>query len=129
MSFNYEASLQDPWYTRGYLRHFDSEGSVQFVTFGLSDSVPQSVLDKWRQELESDEIADIDFRKRVEMYLDQGYGSCCLKDYGVASVVRDTLFKFDKVKYDLIAWVIMPNHAHVLFKLLPGWSYPALCIQ
>jgi REP element-mobilizing transposase RayT len=115
----------NPWHSRGYLPHFDGS-KVQFVTFRLADSVPQTVLVKWKNELENDEITDADFRKRIEMYLDQGYGSCCLKDKGIASVIRETLLKFHEVKYRLISWVIMPNHVHILIKLLEGQKLPSV---
>ena len=30
------------WHSRGYLPHFDSAETVQFVTFRLADSLPRS---------------------------------------------------------------------------------------
>jgi len=39
------------WYSRGYLPHFDEEGLTQTVTFRLFDSMPQELLDLWREEL------------------------------------------------------------------------------
>jgi putative transposase len=41
------------WYSRGYLPHFDIEGKTQTVIFRLFDSMPQEVLELWRQELVS----------------------------------------------------------------------------
>ncbi len=62
-------------------------------------------------------IDDADFRKRIELYLDQNYGSGILKDKRIASIVQETLLKFDGAKYKLIAWSIMPNHVHLLIKI------------
>ena len=39
------------WYSRGYIPHFDQEGLTQTLTFRLFDSMPQAVLDVWREEL------------------------------------------------------------------------------
>ena len=109
-------------HTRGYLPHVDAGGLTQFVTFRLADSMPQDLLDKWRSELESGEITDADMRKRIEQFLDSGYGSCCLRDHRVSVMVRDTLLKWNGIRYRLIAWVIMPNHVHLLIELSEGFS-------
>jgi REP element-mobilizing transposase RayT len=105
-------------HSRGYLPHFDVYETTQFVTFRLADSMPQDVLKTWKRELERGEITDVDFRKRIEHYLDSGYGSCCLKDRRIAEKLRETLLKWDGERYQLIAWVIMPNHVHIMIRLL-----------
>jgi putative DNA methylase len=69
-------------------------------------------LIKWRNE----GITDVDFRKRIENYLDSGYGECWLKEVKIASLVQDTLWHHDGKRYRLIAWVVMPNHAHLLLR-------------
>lgn len=114
--------LSRGWYSRGYLPHFDVGEIPQFLTYRLADSLPQKVLIKWREELENGEIDETDFRKRFEYYLDQGYGECFLKNRKVASVVRENLFYFDGKKYKLYAWVIMPNHLHLLLTPKDGFS-------
>lgn len=107
---------EDPryWHSRGYLLHFDSQGFTQFVTFRLADSVPQTVLEKWRKELTQNEIANADLRRRIEYYLDQNYGAAYLRNPLIAALVQNTLLKWDGKRYKLIGWVIMPNHAHIL---------------
>ncbi len=114
--------IRDPryWHSRGYLPHFDADGFTQFITFRLADSMPQNVLAKWRLEREQNEITDADFRRRVEYYLDQNYGACELRDKRIALVLQDTLLKWDGERYQLIAWVIMPNHAHILLTPMRG---------
>ena len=98
------------WYSRGYLPHFDGGEIYQFITFRLFDSLPSEILEKWRREM-SDEA---EFRKNVEFYLDSGKGSCFLADSRIAEVVRDCLLYYHSVKYNLVSWVIMPNHVHCL---------------
>ncbi len=106
------------WTSRGYLPHFDGGEIVQFITFRLFDAMPGEVLDKWRSEI-TDKNGETRFRKNVERYLDSGYGSCWLKHEDVAKMVRDGLFYHAGKKYELIAWVIMPNHVHILVRPLP----------
>jgi len=106
------------WHSRGYLPHFDQDGFTQFITFRLYDSVPQTVLDKWRLDLKNGEIKDADFRRRVEYYLDQNYGEGFLIRPLIGRLVEEALLKWDGERYRLIAWVIMPNHVHLLFSSL-----------
>lgn len=105
-------------HSRGYLPHFDVYETTQFVTFRLADSMPRDVLNKWKAELESGQITDVELRKRIEQYLDSGYGSCALRDPRIANLLRETLLKWDGERFELIAWVIMPNHVHILIRLL-----------
>ncbi|HQU82607.1 MAG TPA: transposase [Pyrinomonadaceae bacterium] len=104
------------WHERGYLPHFDDGESVQFITYRLADSMPQNVLERWRLEVETDEITDADFRRRIENYLDQSYGNCYLIREEIAEIVKENLLHFENRKYKLFAWVIMPNHVHLLIK-------------
>ena len=103
------------WYDRGYIPHFDGGQVSQFLTFRLFDSLPQSVIKKWREETSAlGEEGKTMFRKNVESYLDKGYGSCLLQDERVAKLTEDSLLFHHTKKYDLVAWVIMPNHIHFL---------------
>ncbi|HSP61882.1 MAG TPA: transposase [Pyrinomonadaceae bacterium] len=111
------------WHSRGYLPHFDAGEVFQSITFRLHDSMPQDLLTKWREELarESDEIEDA-LRWRIEAYLDQGYGACHLADDRIAALVQSALLHFDGARYRLSAWVLMPNHVHLLAAPLAGHS-------
>jgi REP element-mobilizing transposase RayT len=53
--------------------------------------------------------------------IDRGLGSCALREPLVAAVVRDALHHFDRARYRLIAWVIMPNHVHALIEQAGGF--------
>jgi REP element-mobilizing transposase RayT len=107
---------KDPryWHSRGYLPHFDQDGFTQFVTFRLADSVPQNVLKRWQLDLENGSITDADLRRRIERYLDQNYGEGWLRRPLIGKLVEEALLKWDGERYRLIAWVIMPNHVHLL---------------
>lgn len=104
------------WHSRGYLLHFDGREIPQFVTLRLYDSVPKEVLMRWRRELaESDSPGDrILIQRRIERYLDQGYGQSFLRNPPVAAAVQNDLLSYDGRVLKLLAWAVMPNHIHLL---------------
>jgi REP element-mobilizing transposase RayT len=108
------------WHSRQTLPHLDAEAWTQFVTFRLYDSMPQSLLDKWRTESAS----DAQFRKKIERYLDSGMGECFLTDPAVAKVVEDAIKFHAGTKYLLHAWTLMPNHGHLMITPLAKMHLP-----
>jgi putative transposase len=112
------------WHSRGYLPHFESPDVIQHVTFHLADSLPQTALLKLEAELKTlpAEKQDVERRKRVDAWIDAGHGSCILQNPGIASMVQGSLLAFDSERYRLLAWVVMPNHVHVLFQPINGWE-------
>ncbi len=56
---------------------------------------------------------------RDEM-LDHGWGACWLRRPEIAQLVEDAFLRFDQERYRLLAWTVMPNHAHVLIVTKPG---------
>ena len=112
------------WHSRGYLPHFESSEATQHVTFHLADSLPQTALRRVEAELKTlpAEKRSVERRKRVEAWVDAGHGSCALRRPGIANMVQGSLLAFDSQRYRLLAWVIMPNHVHVLFQPINGWT-------
>ena len=110
------------WYSRGYLPHCDHPGIVQSITYHLADSLPAAVLEQINAELRTlpPERQDSERRRRVEAWLDAGHGSCVLRLPEAAACVVDTWRHFARERYDLIAWVVMPNHVHVLVRVYEG---------
>ncbi len=106
--------------------HFDGGEIVQFITFRLGDSLPKKVIEKWQKELELELISEIEYHRKIDKYLDKSHGECYLKDKKIAELVEDTLFYFDNKKYKLIAYVLMPNHAHILIKPLKNQSLASI---
>src|SRR3954468_10834106 len=102
------------WHSRGYLPHFDSPETVQFVTFRLADSLPRAVAAVMKQDDETTLALDRE--------LDQGRGECWLRRIDIASVVQDALLHFDGHRYRFLAWCIMPNHVHVVVEALHDHS-------
>ena len=112
------------WSSRGYLPHFDGNDTIQHVTFHLADSLPKEVLERLNLEicnLPFDQ-QDVERRKRIEAWIDAGHGGCILREPVIAEMVQNTFLFFDGQRYRLLAWVVMPNHVHVLLQPLPGWT-------
>ncbi len=112
------------WYSRGYLPHRDDPGLYQFITYRMADSLPASKLKVFEAQarLLPPEKRDIYLRKQIEEWLDAGHGSCVLVQPEIAHCIIDTWKRFANERYDLIAWVVMPNHVHVLIRTYEGAS-------
>ncbi|MGB8030915.1 MAG: transposase [Terracidiphilus sp.] len=58
--------------------------------------------------------------KEIEEYFDRGIGACFLRYPQLGDMVANALQFWDGKRYRLIAWCVMPNHVHVIFRSLPG---------
>lgn len=114
------------WYRSGLLPHFDGGEIAQLVTYRLAGSLPRSVLARYKQQLDQDLISEIEYYDLIDQYLDGGRGADFLKQPPVALIIEENLFRFHQDKYELYAWVIMSNHAHVLFRPLGGISLASI---
>ena len=125
--------------TRNRLPHWQQGNVFVFVTWRLADSLPRAKLHQWKQEQESwlkrhprpwNKKTAIRFHKRfsrrIEDWLDQGSGSCVLKDPALANMVADAVRHFDCERYELFSFVVMPNHVHVLFRPLGSQPIPKI---
>jgi REP element-mobilizing transposase RayT len=66
------------------------------------------------------EQLNAELRRRIEDYLDLGHGLCHLKRPEIARMVEEAMLFFDRQRYHLLAWTVMPNHVHSVFLPLPG---------
>ena len=116
------------WYSCGYLPHFDAPHIIQHVTYRLADSLPTDVLDALNCELRAlpPERRDALRRQRIEAWIDAGHGCCLLRQPDAARLVQNAFLHFDGLRYRLLAWVVMPNHVHVLFEPYEGWPLAAI---
>ena len=109
------------WYRSIKLPHFDGE-VTQFITFRLADSLPTGVLDRLKLQLENEKLIDDseEYRQRVDDYLDQGAGECILRRADVAQIVAEAILFEHERTCSLKAWIVMPNHAHLLLRMYEG---------
>jgi REP element-mobilizing transposase RayT len=112
----------ESWKSRGYLPHFDRPGLVQFVTYRVSGSLPKHVVEKYERRLAAGDITEIEYHDHIDKYLDSGQGPSFLRDERIAAIVEGNLLRFDGDRYDLHAWVLMPNHVHLLFSTYENHS-------
>jgi hypothetical protein len=82
------------WHSRGYLPHFDSPETIQFLTFRTGDSLPEGLVKKWRRDPRCKTESQL--QNSVQNFLDRGYGACHLKKPLVASIVQNALLHFEK---------------------------------
>ena len=110
------------------LPYWQQSGLTYFVTFRLADSLPREKLEIWKAQKNAwlrlhpeplSVTAEDEYHRlltaQIEKWLDAGSGSCILKNRLLAQIVSDALFFFDGSRYILRAFVVMPNHVHVLF--------------
>lgn len=137
-------------HTRGYLPHVKREGVRYFVTFRLADSLPKEVLLKIQAERaerltcfyaqraaaerqgtaapDSTALEEVEreYLRKLEAYLDKGSGECWLRRPEIAGLVAEAFRFFDHQRYDLKAWVVMPNHIHAVLWPMPNHSLSAI---
>jgi len=121
---------------RGKLPHLKREGSVYFVTFRLADSLPACAIARLKHSrkavLEQARAARSPltwhaeqqllawYCDKVEALLDAGVGACWLSKPEIAALVTGAIRHFEGIRYELHAWVVMPNHVHAIVWPLPG---------
>jgi REP element-mobilizing transposase RayT len=93
---------------------------VQAITFRLADALPRDVAVTRQDE------GDAAHRRRIASMLDAGYGACLLREPAFASIVESALLHGEGDRYELIAWVIMPNHVHALIAPAADHVLPAI---
>jgi REP element-mobilizing transposase RayT len=111
---------------RGYLPHYDSEALTQFITFRLADSLPASIYKTLQFKLRTKQISEIEYHHAIERALDVGGGKKFLNDPRIARLMAEALIKFDDERYRLLAWVVMPNHVHLLLKTINDYSLASI---
>ena len=124
------------------LPHWRQEGVTYFTTFRLADSIPAGRLrelaalrEQWerlnpppRSEDQWQEISRTTF-EHIERWLDGCSGCCVLQESFAADIVEQKLKHFAGVQYELGAFVIMPNHVHVLVRPFSDAEQPLEAIE
>ena len=103
------------WHERGHLPHCDRPGLTQFLTFRLADSLPAEKRQEWEHLLAIEESREK--QRKLEEYLDRGAGRCLLRDAQIAGLVEKAILFHNGQRFQLLAWVVMPNHVHVLLRV------------
>ena len=133
--FQRDAGIHD--HAHGRLPHWRQYGTTYFVTARLADSVPAPLREAWRarraawlaaQGVASPETLPDDLRASYHReftaafhaLLDAGHGACILARPECAEILIARLLAGHARAYGLDAWVVMPNHFHVLVEPAKG---------
>ncbi|GAA4363558.1 transposase [Hymenobacter saemangeumensis] len=112
------------------LPHRLPPGDVVFLTFRLAGSLPRTVVEqlqaetelaRQRFELEPDQLyaAQKRYFGRFDEQLNKGgYGPTYLRQTNIAALVAESLRYFDGTGYDLRCYCLMPNHVHLVVRIL-----------
>ena len=127
-----------------YLPHWKLDGAIYAVTFRLADSLPQEALVRYKDRRDGiaakiQALADSDTSRSqmdklnglrdelnqleqsiIDAELNKGKGSCLFSNAVNADLLEGAMRHFDGKRYELLAWSVMPNHAHVVLKTRPG---------
>lgn len=120
-----------------HMPHWRQPGATYFVTSRLGDSLPQAKLHElagirreWeRQHPPPHSTAALQQLAKslatyTEAWLDQGFGNCELRIESLRNHLITALHYFDDDRYELGAYVIMPNHAHMIVRPLHWTAQP-----
>ena len=119
--------------------HWSQAGAIVFITFRTRDSIPKAVLKQWDAEKRlwldargllgacthwAEVLPTLTDAQRLEFakafdhtregYLDTCQGKCLLRRLELAAIVSDALRHFDRERYRLGDFVVMPNHVHLM---------------
>lgn len=116
------------------LPHYQPLGYIFFITFRLYGTLLKEIIEQYKS-LKLEQLKSVNnyrnTKKRSEKYLEfkRKYfrlydeyldkaliGPKWLKNESIANVVRDTFHFHDSIKYNLIAYTIMPNHVHLVIE-------------
>jgi REP element-mobilizing transposase RayT len=128
-----ECDLAWERFRRRNLPHWEKAGATYFVTFRLNGSLPAQVAEQWRNEYrnlrQQERCGALDgpatqrerrvLHRKFDDQLDRAhFGPKHLADPSVAQIVVGSLLHFAGSRYELPAFVVMPNHVHLLLQPL-----------
>ncbi|WP_425616715.1 transposase [Anatilimnocola sp. NA78] len=134
------------------LPHWSQAGTITFITFRTHDSLPTAVIERWLSQRDAwlrqhdidasrpdwkRQLSKLDSRLAREFRdafwnrwhdaLDSCHGNCELRNAKLAKIVADSLQHFDDVRYQLVDYVVMPNHVHLLCSFANATDMLAQC--
>ena len=121
------------------LPHWAANDTLIFITYRLADSMPADKLREWQGARDewlsqhpqpwdgatADEYHSL-FSEKLEILLDAGYGACTLKRDDCRQTVVENLLHFNLTRYRLHAFVVMPNHVHILMEIAARDDLPKI---
>jgi REP element-mobilizing transposase RayT len=125
-----------------FLPHWSHHSATYFVTFRLADSIPRDLANQYRDERNrllaeaekaSGEKRDLLLNQarnvvtgQFDTLLDKGNGAAHFNDPKAAGLVARALTHFDRERYRLWAYCVMPNHVHTVVEPLGNHKLDAI---
>jgi len=131
--------LEEVDITRRFLPHWEQSGKTYFITVRTADSLPAEVVADWldarnawlrthqidprhekwrvllsRLPIELQREYHRRFSDQFEQLLDNCHGACVLRLPTLARIVAQSLLHFDRERYEMSDFVVMPNHVHLM---------------
>ena len=126
------------FHCRGTLPHLKREGGTYFVCFREAGSLPSEVVRRLKSERESllheayvakrpltwheQKQVFAWYSERVDRHLDAGHGGCHMRHPEFATIMAYAIRFFEGQRYEVKAWVVMPNHVHAVVWPMPSHS-------
>jgi len=122
--------------TKRILPHKQLEDSVLFISWRLAFTLPKHIIDTIREKgipasidtnpnQETTAITQDEVKSMIDRFYHYDSLIDKLKPIGIdlskhpcRTIICDSLFFDNKIKYDLYAFCIMPNHVHIVIKPL-----------
>lgn len=115
------------------LPHWHQNNKAYFITFRLDDSLQISraaeltgIKSSFEQHNPKpwDAATRLRYHKLIspveERLLDAGHGECCLRYEPCRNCLAEAISRLNWDVYDVVAYVIMPNHVHMLTVISDG---------
>ena len=120
------------------LPHWSQTGTISFITWRTWDSLPKHVIQAWETDRDAwlalqgitpsrdwqtviqnlTPVQQIEYQRRLSErwneQLDCCHGHCVLRRPELATILAKSLLLFDRDRYELTDFVVMPNHVHLL---------------
>jgi len=122
---------------RRNLPHWQPIGAAFFITYRLAGTLPGIVIAKLKKEYEnlralpkkpgySDNEWSVVIDKKMfalwDKYLDEDRNMKWLSKPQISDIIRESIYYFAGKRYSLWAYVIMPNHVHILIQVDEAWD-------
>lgn len=122
--------MEERHFHRRNLPHLYYNDGTYFITYRLFGSMPKGILSElnklYNPEVKTDlsklELLKLEniLNKYEELLNTSSYLPKYLSDERIAKICQRTIRYYDENQYKLICYCIMPNHVHLIFKLIPN---------
>ena len=130
--------IEEPFFRRN-LPHWQPVNATFFITYRLAGTLPRSTLNELQKERQclqalprEPKYSEAEWRMCIEKrmfalwdeYLDKDSSVNWLSNPQISRIIQHNLYHHAGSKYSLWAYVIMPNHVHLVLQPEEAWLKP-----